>query len=157
MLEIGMSEVVLDQIDRAVVNRLQNGLPVCERPYLQAADALGIDEMDLITRLRRLLDAGVLTRFGPLYQIERAGGAFMLAAMQVPTEDVERVAAIVNSRAEVAHNYLRDHRFNLWFVLAGESLEGIENAKSWIEAQTGYPVVAMPKLREYSLELRLPV
>jgi len=157
MLEIGMSEVVLDAIDRAVVNRLQNGFPVCERPYLEAAESLGIDETDLIARLRRLLDAGVLTRFGPLVQIERAGGAFVLAAMQVPSDEVERVAAIVNSRPEVAHNYLRDHRFNLWFVLAGESLERLEDASSWIEAQTGYPVVAMPKLREYFLGLRLPV
>ena len=152
-----MGEAALDAIDRAIVNRLQDGFPVCERPYREAANALGIDEADLIARLRRLLDESVLTRFGPLYQIERAGGAFLLAAMQVPPDDVERVAAIVNSRPEVAHNYLREHRFNLWFVLAAESAERVDCVNSWIETRTGYPVVAMPKLREYFLELRLPV
>jgi DNA-binding Lrp family transcriptional regulator len=152
-----MSEIALDAIDRTIINRLQSGFPVCERPYAEAAEALGIDEADLIARLQRLLDANVLTRFGPLYQIERAGGAVVLAAMQVAPEELERVAAIVNSRPEVAHNYLREHRFNLWFVLAAQSLDRVDRAQSWIETQTGYPVYAMPKLREYFLELRLPV
>lgn len=152
-----MTEIALDAIDRTIINQLQSGFPVCERPYAKAAVSLGIDEADLIARLRRLLDANVLTRFGPLYQIERAGGTVVLAAMQVAPDDLERVAGIVNSRPEVAHNYLREHRFNLWFVLAGQSQDGIDRAKSWIETQTGYPVYAMPKLREYFLKLRLPV
>ena len=152
-----MPDIALDAIDRSVINRLQNGFPVCERPYSEAAAALGIDETDLIARLRRLLDANVLTRFGPLYRIERAGGAFVLATMQVPENDVERVAAIINSRLEVAHNYLREHRFNLWFVVGAESQERIDEAMAWIEARTGYTAYAMPKLSEYFLELRLLV
>jgi DNA-binding Lrp family transcriptional regulator len=152
-----MSEAVLDALDRAIVNRLQAGFPVCERPYLAEADALGITESDLIARLERLLADKVLTRFGPLYQIERAGGAFVLAAMKVPEADVERVAALVNRWPEVAHNYLREHRFNLWFVLAAESLGRIDDVISAIEEESGYPVYAMPKLKEYFLELRLAV
>ena len=152
-----MPERVLDEVDRAIVNRLQRGFPTCERPYLEAAAELGIGERDLIERLQRLLDDGVLTRFGPLFQIERAGGAFMLAAMQVPPHDLERVIAAVNALPEVAHNYLREHRFNLWFVLAAVSHAQIVDAACRIEADTGYPVHRMPKLREYFLDLHLPV
>ena len=56
-----MSDIALDAIDRSLINRLQSGFPVCERPYSEAAATLGIDETDLIARLRRLLDANVLT------------------------------------------------------------------------------------------------
>lgn len=152
-----MAERVLDEVDRAIVNRLQRGFPVCERPFLEAAGELDIGEHALIERLQRLLDDGVLTRFGPLYQIERAGGAFLLAAMQVPQHDLDRVIAAVNALPEVAHNYLREHRFNLWFVLAAVSQAQIDQAVSRIEDETGCPVYAMPKLREYFLDLHLPV
>lgn len=152
-----MDDPALDGRDRAILNRLQDGMPVCEQPFAAVAGELGLDEDELLSRLRRLLNGGVLTRFGPLYQIERAGGVFVLAAMQVEPADVERVASIVNGFDEVAHNYLREHRFNLWFVVAAASREQALDAIARIEAQTGHPVYAMPKLKEYFLDLRLPV
>lgn len=152
-----MAERALDRVDRAILNRLQGGFPVCERPYLEAARELGLEEDALIARLQRLLEDGVLSRFGPMFQIERAGGAFVLAAMQVPEHDLERVIGIVNALPEVAHNYLREHRFNLWFVLAAAVHSQIDQAISQIENDSGYPVYAMPKLREYFLGLHLPL
>jgi DNA-binding Lrp family transcriptional regulator len=152
-----MGEPSLDALDRAIVDRLQDGFPICERPFELAARELGLTEAALIERLQRLLRAGVLTRFGPLYQIERAGGVFVLAAMEVAPRDVERVAATVNGFDEVAHNYLREHRLNLWFVVAAAGQRQADEALARIEADTGYPVYAMPKSKEYFLDLRLPV
>jgi len=139
------------------VNRLQHGFPICERPFAQAALELGLGEGELLQRLGRLLDSGVLTRFGPMFQIERAGGAVVLAAMQVPQTDLDRVITTLNALPEVAHNYLREHRFNLWFVLATPSPRHTDRTIDGIEAATGYPVHAMPKLKEYFLDLRLPL
>lgn len=152
-----MVEAAFDQRDRTIVNRLQHGFPVCERPFAQAALELGLEEGELLQRLGRLLESGVLTRFGPMFQIERAGGAVVLAAMQVPDAELERVVTILNAHPEVAHNYLREHRFNLWFVLATASLEHMDRVIDGIEAATGHPVHAMPKLKEYFLDLRLPL
>jgi DNA-binding Lrp family transcriptional regulator len=152
-----MAEALLDRQDRAILNRLQGGFPICEHPFEVTARDLGLAEGELIERLQRMLREGVLTRFGPLYQIERAGGVFVLAAMEVGPEDVERVAAIVNGFEEVAHNYLRAHRLNLWFVVAAAGQQEADEALARIEADTGYPVYAMPKLKEYFLDLRLPV
>ena len=152
-----MDEPMLDVVDRMIVNRLQDSFPLCERPFQAAARQLGLTEDDLLQRLQRLSREGVLTRFGPLYQIERTGGVFVLAAMQVPEAELEPVAAIVNAHPEVAHNYLREHRFNLWFVVAAETLEQVDRVVSTIEVDTGHPVLVMPKLREYFLDLRLPV
>jgi DNA-binding Lrp family transcriptional regulator len=102
-----------------------------------------------------MLDAGTLTRFGPMYDAERLGGAFTLCAMSVPEADFERVAALVNAHPEVAHNYEREHRYNLWFVLAAGSRAKIPQVIAAIEAQTGYPVLDLPREREYFVELRL--
>jgi len=114
-----------------------------------------MSEDELLSRLRRLLDERVLTRFGPMFQVERMGGAFVLAALKVPEADYERIAEIVNGFPEVAHNYRREHVLNMWFVLATESPVGIANATAAIEAATGLPVFAFPKEREYFVEMKL--
>lgn len=147
----------MDEFDTAIVNRLQGGFPLVERPFAEVAEALGLAEEDLIARVRKLLEERVLTRFGPMYQVERMGGVFSLGALRVPPADFDRVAAIVNALPEVAHNYEREHEYNMWFVLAAERPEGIARAIARIERETGLPVVNLPKLREYFVGLNLTV
>ena len=97
----------------------------------------------------------MLTRFGPMFQVERMGGAFVLAALAVPEERFDEVAHKVNALPEVAHNYRREHRLNMWFVLATERPEGIADAIARIGRDTGLKVFAFPKEREYFVELKL--
>ncbi len=148
---------MLDLIDRTILNHLQTGFPICETPYAEAAKQLGIDEATLLARLQQMLDNGVLTRFGPMYHAERLGGGLTLAAMAIPAEEFERVTAQVNAFPEVAHNYARDHRLNMWFVLATETPQRIDEVIAEIEQLTGYPVYNMPKQQEYFIGLRLAV
>lgn len=143
------------ELERAIVNRLQGGFPLAPRPYAEAAAALGTDEATLIAALERMLAEGTLTRFGPMYDAERLGGAFTLCAMRVPAGDLERVAALVNAHPEVAHHYERAHEYNLWFVVATEARERIAPLLAAIEAETGCPVLDLPREREYFIELRL--
>ena len=145
----------LDAVDRRIIDTLQGGFPVSATPYAEAAATLGIDEAELLDRLQRLLDDKVLTRFGPMYQIERLGGAFVLAALAAPEERYDEVAAAVNALPEVAHNYRREHALNMWFVLATETPAGIPAAIAKIEAATGLPVYAFPKETEYFVEMKL--
>ena len=145
----------LDELDRRLINALQGGFPLVAEPYRQVADGLGVSEAELLQRLDSLLDRRVLTRFGPMFQIERAGGAFVLAALRVPEADFERVAAQVNAFPEVAHNYRREHELNMWFVLATATPQGIAETIAAIEAATGLPVFAFPKEREYFVEMKL--
>lgn len=147
----------LDAVDALLLRRLHGGFPLGETPYADVADELGLTEADVLSRLQRLLDEGVLTRFGPLFQIERAGGQFVLAAMQVPEDRYDAVAAQVNALPEVAHNYRREHRFNMWFVVGSASPEGARATCARIEAETGLKVYAFPKEREFFVELRLPL
>lgn len=144
----------MDATDRALINRLQDGFPVCPRPFAEVAKELGIAEDDLIARISALRADGTLTRFGPLYNAERMGGALSLCALSVPTEDFERAAAIVNAFPEVAHNYEREDAYNMWFVLATGTPEDKARVLAEIEAAAGYPVLDLPKLEEYALDLR---
>jgi DNA-binding Lrp family transcriptional regulator len=146
---------VPDEIDRRIINALQGDFPLVAEPYREVAAGLGLDEAELLRRLDAMLERKVLTRFGPMFQIERAGGAFVLAAMRVPETDFERVAAQVNAFPEVAHNYRREHALNMWFVLATATPEGIAATTAAIEAATGLPVFPFPKEREYFVEMKL--
>ena len=145
----------MDQIDRDLINGLHGGLAICERPYLDAAQRLGLSEDELLARLTRLLADGVLTRVGPLYQIERMGGAFTLAALHAPADQFEQVAQCVNALPQVAHNYARDHDLNMWFVIATETPGEIDSVIAQIERETGCSVFNFPKSREYFVELKL--
>ena len=145
----------MDEIDRRLVNTLQGGFPIAERPFAEVAKQLGLDETQVIARLAKLRADGVLSRFGPMYDAERLGGAVTLCAMTVPEERFEEVAKLVNEFPEVAHNYGRAHALNMWFVLAVEQPELIPTTIAWIEAVTGLEVVNLPKLDEYFLELKL--
>ena len=145
----------MDDLERRIVTALQRGIPVVPRPFAAAARDLGIEEEMLILKLKNLLEQGALTRFGPLYNADRLGGAFTLCAMSVPTHDFERVCGIVNAFREVAHNYEREHRLNMWFVLASADRAQIAVVRECIEAETGYPVIDLPKLDEYFVGLEL--
>jgi DNA-binding Lrp family transcriptional regulator len=147
----------LDIIDREILNRYQGGFPVCERPYQAAAETLGISEAELIERLQGMLEKKQLSRFGPMYHAERLGGGLSLCAMRIPAEQFERVAEQVNAFPEVAHNYARDHAFNMWFVLATETPARIDAVLEEIERRTGFRVYNMPKLREFFIGLKFEV
>ena len=155
MREAAAPDTALDEIDRGLINALQGDFPLVPEPYRQVAEALGLSEAEVLRRLDSLLERRVLTRFGPMFQIERAGGAFVLAAMRVPEAGFERVAAQVNAFPEVAHNYRREHSLNMWFVLATATPQGIARTIAAIEAETGLPVFAFPKEREYFVEMKL--
>lgn len=145
----------MDEVDKAIINRLQQGFPISSSPYRQVADQLGIGEEDLLKRLQSLLADGVLSRFGPMYHAEQLGGALTLAAMKVPDERFDEVTAIVNAFPEVAHNYARNHSLNMWFVLATERPEQVQAVIEAIEQQTGLIVYNMPKIQEYYVGLQL--
>lgn len=144
----------MDEIDRKIINSLQGGFPISERPFADAATPLGLTEEELIERIRKLLDGRFLSRFGPLYHAERMGGGLTLAALHAPEEEYERVAEQVNAFSEVAHNYAREHHLNMWFVLATETPERIGEVIGAIEERTGCRVFNVPKLEEFYIGLK---
>ncbi|MGE4280230.1 MAG: Lrp/AsnC family transcriptional regulator [Magnetospirillum sp.] len=144
----------MDDTDRAIVNALQGGFPVSETPFADAAQSLGLSAEQLITRIKVLRQRGVLSRFGPMYNADRFGGHNTLVAMEVPAERFDEVTDIVNSFAEVAHNYQRDHRLNMWFVIAAESRERVAQVLTEVQDRTGLLAHDLPKLTEFHIGLK---
>ena len=145
----------MDAVDARLVDLLRLGIPLADRPFALLGAAVGLAEEDCMHRICRLLSAGVLTRLGPLYQIEQAGGACLLAALAVPAERFEQVAARVSAHREVAHASRREHRLNLWFVVASAAPQEATDCLRAIEAETGLVAQVFPSEREYPVDPQL--
>jgi DNA-binding Lrp family transcriptional regulator len=143
----------MDAVNRRIINAFQGGFPITERPYAEAAMRVGIEEDEMIERIEEMLEAGTLTRFGPLYNAEAMGGALTLAALAVPVECYDEVAEIVNAFPEVAHNYERAHALNMWFVIATDDPARAATVIEAIETKTGLTVYNMPKEEEFFIGL----
>ena len=147
----------MDATDKNIINRLQDGLPICECPYVKIASELNIGEDELLSRLQALLDNKILSRFGPMYDASQFGGFVTLAALQVDGKKFDHIAELVNNFPEVAHNYRREHKFNMWFVISAETKTLAERTITQIEKKTGHHVYNMPKLDEFYVGLKLAV
>ncbi len=150
-----MSSLLTDDRARAFINRFQGGFPLVERPFSIVAAQFGLSEVALIRLVQALLEQGLLSRFGPLFDAEAMGGGLTLAAMSVPEPQFERVAEQVNAFPEVAHNYRRDHLLNMWFVVATETPHDVARVLAGIERATGLTVYDFPKRRTFYLGLWL--
>ncbi|MBF0610213.1 MAG: Lrp/AsnC family transcriptional regulator [Magnetococcales bacterium] len=144
-----------DGVEVAILNHLQAGFPVERHPFAAAAAPLNLTEEQLIARIGQMVEKGFFSRFAPLVNAERLGGAVTLVAMRIPAGELEKVALQVNAFPQVSQNYGRDHAFNLWFVLSTADKGEIATTLDAIEHATGHPVYPMPKKTEYRVGFRL--
>lgn len=140
----------MDDLDRRLLNLVQEDFPIDERPYLRLAEQLGCDEREITDRLTRLVDAGVIRHFSPVFDLRKLGYCSTLAALNVPQERIDEVAATVNRHPEVTHNYLRDAELNMWFTVIAESQAALSDKLAEIESEAGSgPVQAFPAKRMF--------
>ena len=150
--ETSQHAVAIDALDRRLLDAFQRDFPLTPRPFAALAERLGGSEAEVLERLRRLQEQGAISRLGAVLTPHRAGWS-TLAAMRVPEDELEEVAALVNGYAEVNHNYEREHQLNLWFVVTAPSRERVEEVLGEIEARTRLPVLDLPLLEAYRLDL----
>jgi DNA-binding Lrp family transcriptional regulator len=144
--------VELSSRERALLDRFQRDVPVCEAPYAAMARALHTSEDDVLATLRRLVDAGVVSRVGPIFRTGSLG-ASTLAAMAVPAARLGEVARLVSEHRGVNHNYAREHRFNLWFVAHAPDAGSLAALLRTIENDTSLSTISLPLVREYHVDL----
>ncbi len=145
-----------DGLGRALLDGFQRDLPLVPRPFAGIAERLGTDEATVIDLLRRLVEEGVVSRVGPVLAPHRAGCS-TLAAMAVPDERLEEIAGLVSGYDEVNHNYQREHRWNLWFVLTAADRAQLDAVLDEIRARTGLAVLDLPLLEAFRLDLGFPL
>jgi DNA-binding Lrp family transcriptional regulator len=148
----------LDRIDRELLSRVQEEIPLTERPYAELADGLGISEDDVMERLRLLKEAGVIRRMGGVFDSRRLGYKGTLCALKVPQERIEDVAAVVNRYPGITHNYLRRHAYNMWFTVLSESQEKTEGILAEIKRETGIEdLLNLPSRRFFKVRVKFDV
>lgn len=147
-----MHNADLTDIERRLLNDFQHDFPLSPTPYADIAQSLGVSEAEVLAALARLKDAGAVSRVGAVVRPNTIGVS-TLAAMAVPPENLERVAALVSGYAEVNHNYEREHRLNLWFVAAAPDATHLQQVLDGIAARSGYEVLLFPLLEDYHIDL----
>ena len=141
-----MTELSPDCLDTRLLDEFQRDLPLVPRPFAAMADALGTTEGDVLERLERLQDCGRISRVGATCRPNTAG-ASTLAALAIPEARIEEVAALVGAEAGVNHSYLREDRWNLWFVATAPSECELAASLARIAQIDEYDIVATMQTR----------
>jgi DNA-binding Lrp family transcriptional regulator len=142
----------MEPLTEKLLNDFQHDFPLSPAPFAQIARRLNTSTAVVLARLRELQRQGAVSRVGPVFRPNTIG-ASTLAAMQVPAAELESVAARVNGFPEVNHNYEREHRYNLWFVVTAADQVMLTETLSRIEQQTGHAVLSLPLVRDYHIDL----
>ncbi len=146
-------QAVLGELEFKLLNDFQRDFPLVARPYAELARRLLVDEATVIAVLQSMRKRGLVSRVGAVFR-PNVVGASALAALAVPAERLVEVAAQVSALAAVNHNYEREHRFNLWFVVTASSVEHLHAILQNIEVtcESG-PVLALPLLEQFHIDL----
>jgi len=148
-------EIIMDRLDREILNIIQEGLPLDTRPFRTLGALVGIDEDDVLERVRRLKNEGIIRRIGAVFDTGNLGFTSTLCAAKVPADRLERFVDIVNSYRGVTHNYLRDYEYNVWFTFIAPTENEIEKALSDISRETGISnIISMPVKRKLKIDAR---
>jgi DNA-binding Lrp family transcriptional regulator len=141
----------LDDLDRRLLSVIQEHFPIDERPYLQIARQIGSTQGEVLDRMKGLLERGIIRDISPVFDLQKLGYRSTLAALTVPSTRVDEVAAVVNARDEVTHNYLRAGEPNMWFTVIAESEAALQRVLSDIERDAGCgPVANFPAQRKFT-------
>jgi DNA-binding Lrp family transcriptional regulator len=147
-----------DATDLAILDILQDDLPVVSRPWAAVAGRLGITEPELLARVERLAGAGIIRGISPVLESRPLGlNAATLVALRVPEERLDEVAGLVSSCPSVSHNFLREHEYSLWFTIAAQDEAGVRAVLAEILRQTGIPetdMLDLPTVRRIKINVR---
>jgi len=148
----------LDEIDKAIVNRIQSHFPINSRPYLTMADELNLTENEILKRVSRLKKTGIIRRIGGNFVPGKLGFVSTLCAARVPTDKIDQFADVVNRYPGVTHNYQRDNKYNVWFTFIAPSMDEIDENLKQIAEETGVSdILNLPATKVFKIRAQFDV
>ena len=152
------NDMLLDEADRSILNRIQSDFPITSRPYLSIAQDIGLTEEEVLDRVLRLKQSGIIRRIGGNFVPGKLGYVSTLCAASVPPEKLARFTDAVNRHPGVTHNYLRENAFNVWFTFIAPSMEEIEDNLKTISAETGITeILNLPATKVFKIKAQFDV
>ncbi len=154
----GIPIEILDELDLKILAYLQESFPLVERPFEQIAESLGSNEAEIIERVSRLKELGLIRRIGPILDLRRFGHTGVLVAMKASVDDADRISSIVNEYDEVSHNYLRpnDSGYNLWFTISAPK-ERIDEILADIKRKTQLDMIVLPTIKIFKIGVKFDI
>jgi len=150
--------MVMDDTDRAILNEIQSDFPLEQRPYLELARRLGLSERDVIERVKRLKDRGIIRRIGGNFHSRKLNFTSTLCAAKVPEDKLDQFVRLVNSYPGVTHNYMRNHDYNVWFTFIAPSMAEIEKSLNEISRESGVEEIRnLPAVRTFKIKVDFEV
>ena len=148
----------MDKTDKRILNEIQSGFPIVSRPYLELGQRLDLSEQEVIKRLGRLKQDGIIRRIGGNFHSDRLNFTSTLCAAKVPEEKIEHFVEVVNRHPGVTHNYLRSHGYNIWFTFIAEDMAYIEDALTGLSEETGVTeILNLPAVRMFKIKVDFEV
>ncbi len=152
----------MDSTDRRILDRLQQELPLAQRPYRVVAEELGLDEEDVLCRVTRLRDDGIIRRMGPILDQDALGRASTLAVIRVPAERVDEVGEAVSQHPRVTHSYLRqgkgrDIPYNIWFTYTALSEDLLTRELQEMSEALGVKIRSLRATKKFKVGVRFPI
>lgn len=144
--------IQLSRSDCELLNQIQSDFPLDSHPFATIANRVGMSEEAVVSRLQELEQDGAISRFGAVFT-PNVAGASTLVAVAVPEEDIEQTAQLINSMPGVNHNYLREHHYNLWFVITGRDRAELDQRLAHIQQAAPYPTLDLPMEQPYHIDL----
>ncbi len=148
----------LDDIDRKILVELQGNLPIVKRPFKEIAERATISEDEFFARVERLIEGGIIRKFGLRIDSEKVGFKSTLIAMKVVPERLEETANRLSGYDFVTHNYARDHEYNLWFTVIERDESALKAAIERIEREVEYEdMLDLPVQSKFKIDVRFKI
>ncbi len=148
----------MDDTDRDIINAIQSDYPITARPYLELGKRFEMTEAEVLERVRRLKERGIIRRIGANFNSRKLNFRSTLCAAKVPKEKLAGFVRKVNSYSGVTHNYLRDHEYNVWFTFIAPSMATVEEALREISEATGVTEIRnLPAVKTYKIKVDFEV
>jgi DNA-binding Lrp family transcriptional regulator len=148
----------MDEQDALILAAVQEGLAITERPFSALGRRLGMSETEVLQRLARMQEEGLVRRIGPILDLKRLGLGGVLVALNVPADEADEAAIVVNEYPEVSHNYLRPNQsgYNLWFTISARD-ERIQEILQEIAARTGLEQLVLPTVKIFKIGVKFDI
>jgi len=143
----------MDHTDHAILDILQNAMPLTLQPFKDIADQLALKEDEVIERIDAMKKSGLIRRIGGIIDSHQLGYYSTLCAIDVPEKRIDEVAAMINQIPGVTHNYLRDHSYNIWFTLTSSSKAESDRQLKELERCCGLKILSMPTTKVYKIKV----
>ena len=143
----------MDTIDKQILNIIQKDFPVVQEPFKAVADEVGLSEDEVLKRIKKLKEEGIIRRIGAVFDSKKMGHASTLCAAKVPKEKLKKFVAVVNSYAGVTHNYRRSHEYNVWFTLIAPDQETLNKYLTEMRERAGVTdIISMTATQTFKID-----